>query len=29
MILNDEILFELYENNNCAIDYTDKGAISP
>ena len=28
MILNDEILFELYENNNCTIDYTDIAVIS-
>ena len=29
MILYDEILFELYGNNNCTIDYTDIAAISP
>ena len=29
MILNDKILFELYENYNCTIDYTDIAAIAP
>ena len=29
MILNDKILFELYENNNFTIEYTDIAAIPP
>ena len=29
MTLNDKILFELYENNNSTIEYTELVAVSP